>query len=138
MRRTLLLLLSTLMVQGALAQGQYTIQGKITEAGNAIVKNALVTLLQEKDSSIITSVIADKSGNYKLSSQLSANILLKVDANGFIAWYGKPNEHMQQQQMDVVLHKNKMLSEVTVTSRKPVFEQKADRMVFNVENSATA
>jgi outer membrane receptor protein involved in Fe transport len=139
MKRTLLLtILCMFFVHAAMAQGQYTIQGKITTADNAALKNALASVLQEKDSTVLASAIADKNGNFKISSQLSAGLLLKVEATGFTPWYGRPNDNMQQQQMDVVLQKNKLLSEVVVTSRKPVYEQKADRTIYNVENSATA
>ncbi|RYD57593.1 MAG: TonB-dependent receptor [Sphingobacteriales bacterium] len=138
MKPTLLLtILLAIVTHRALAQNQYIIQGKINGADNAAIANALVSLIQQEDSATVTSVVADKDGGYKISAAAIADMLLKIDATGYTVWYSSLNSNAQQQ-VNAVLQKNKMLSEVAIVARKPVYEQKPDRTVFNVENSVTA
>lgn len=127
-----------LLIVTHITHAQYTIHGKVAAIDNSPLKNAVVSLIQERDSAISVSVLTVQDGTYRITSNTLAGMLLKIDAPGYIPSYGRPAYNIPDQAIDVVLQKNKLLSEVTITSRKPVYEQKADRTVFNVENSATA
>ena len=136
-RTSFIAFLTILLQHMSLAQEGHTITGTIRDAASAVPKQALASLILAKDSSVISSVLPAADGSYRINASSVAGTLLRIEAPGYTTWYGQPATQAVQQ-LNAVLAKNNLLSEVTVTTRKPVYEQKADRTVFNVENSATA
>jgi hypothetical protein len=128
----------------ALAQDtavQATVIGAVTDEQKKPLDYATVALFNQADSSLVKSAITDaygkfqflqiKPGNYYVKSSLmgystSKSDLFKIDAK---------NLHITLQ--DLRLNSgSKDLSEVKITSAKPLFERKTDKLVMNVENSS--
>ncbi len=119
-----------------MAKAQQTLSGTITSTNGAVVKKATIELLNSSDSSIYKTATADNKGRYSFVADNITNKILKIDAPGYVlqAKTIAANDTV----LNFVLSPIKALSEVTVTDRKRLIEQKADRTVFNVENSVSA
>ncbi len=122
------------------AHAQYTIHGKITNAQNAPIPYAAVVLLKGADSTILQTEVSDSSGNYVLHVPGIAGVLMKISATGSRdKVYPVTNTAYPDITLNFVLEAdNRELNEVTISAQKPLFERKADRIIFNVAGSITA
>lgn len=119
-----------------------TISGKIMDQNNKPIQSATVSLLRAADSSLVKVEITNLKGEYTILVSTSGSYLLSVTSTGFEKAYsdhftltegGEVNLPIIQLAAQV-----KKLQEVVVTSKKPMIEIKADKTIFNVENSITA
>ncbi len=122
---------------------QYSISGKIINETNGPVSNADVLLLRSKDSVLVKGMLTNHSGNYLFENIPGGNYLISCTYSGFKQSYTKSFElkgDLYNLSMETVmlLKKNVELSNVTVIAKKPLFEQKIDRMVINVASSITS
>lgn len=108
--------------------------GRVTNHKGAPIENASVSLYKRADSTMLVQVQTGKDGYYLMQSADTAEHLLMVQAFGYTTIW-KPCTQLKN---DVQLKANNTLSEISVSARKPVIEQKVDRTIFNVENSAAA
>ena len=113
-----------------------SISGKISGSKNMPVDRALVRLF--KDTAKISSAITDSTGAYRLEKLSKGAFRLQVSSMGF-----------KEINLSILLSSDttiniellsyiENLHEVEIISRKPIIEQKADRVIFNVENSVAA
>jgi outer membrane receptor protein involved in Fe transport len=123
-------------------EAQYIISGKVVDEANEPVANANALLLRGKDSVLVKGMITSTSGNYVFENIPAGNYLITSTFSGYKQVYIKSFElkgssytHWIETMM--LLKKNVELSNVTVIAKKPLFEQKIDRMVINVANSIT-
>ncbi|HEY1199463.1 MAG TPA: carboxypeptidase regulatory-like domain-containing protein, partial [Niastella sp.] len=119
------------------------VKGQVIQAGNKPVEFATVTLLKAKDSSLVKGAIADVNGRYEFENIKQGRYLLAAAYVGMTKEYGKPFEITGAQanvQIDPITLSTdaKNLKEVNVTAKRPFVEQRADKMVVNVENSIVA
>lgn len=117
-----------------------TITGKITDEKNKPVKGAVVLLRQQKDSALVSSALSAENGSYSFANIRNGNYYVLIEMLG----YQKANNKISLADNTVSVPDMKLvpqavsLGEVTVTSTKPFLEQRADKLVVNVENSPTA
>lgn len=117
------------------AQATNPVTGLVKDKNNKAISGAKIDLLQA-DSSLIISTFSDKSGFYKLSLTKEAKYI-RVIMPGFTT---ETELYKHTPAVDFILFEDadKKLSTVTVTAKKPIVEYKADRTIFNVENSISA
>ncbi|MEM8908160.1 MAG: TonB-dependent receptor [Bacteroidota bacterium] len=140
--KTCLFVFTFLLVAFSSLFAQTSIEGKILDADQKPLAFANVLLLHAADSTLIRGSISQEDGQFLLELIPSGDYLLKVSMIGFSDWLGDPftlsaNEN-QKTIPPVVLQAGVELEEVQIVARKPLFEQKIDRMVVNVENSVTS
>jgi hypothetical protein len=119
--------------------GQYKVTGQISE-DNKRVSGATILLLKGADSSLITSTLSTSTGAFTFQNINSGNYLVSVSMIGFqttITAFELVNNDVQLNTIHLQAA-SKTLGAVTVTAKKPFLEQRADKLVVNVENSATA
>ncbi len=137
-----ILFLNLLMAFQVKAQNVINVNGIVKDATNKPISGVTVSLLQSKDSNLIKTEITDEKGSYSLQVKLPGTYLLSYTNLGFEKVYSKSfalKENTQLQMQDVILKPAvKDLEGVTVTSKKPMIEIKADKTVFNVESSINA
>jgi Outer membrane protein beta-barrel family/Carboxypeptidase regulatory-like domain len=135
--RLLLLLLSILATLFLDAQ---TISGKITDEKQKPVHSATILLLKQSDSSLVRSLLSDNGGNFKFTDVASGKYLVKIDVVSHKKIYTQAEIADKDVQLGNIslLPDATTLKEVTVTATKPFLEQKADKLIVNVEGSATA
>ncbi len=123
-------------------EAQYSTSGKVVNEVNEPVANANALLLRGKDSVLVKGMITSTSGNYVFQNIPAGNYLITSTFSGYTQVYTKSFElkgssYSHSIETVMLLKKNVELSNVTVIAKKPLFEQKIDRMVINVANSIT-
>ena len=128
-----------MITASSIAQTKTTVSGIVQDNGSKAFSGATVALLKQKDSSLVKTAITENDGRYELSSSVSGNYILsyqglnteKKFSNAFKLEDGKD---IQLPTIVLNLAANK-LADVTVVSKKPMIEIKADKTIFNIENS---
>lgn len=148
-----LIVVNILCMLGSLANAQAVINpqpdikckvsGKIFDEHQKPAEFITVGILKLKDSSLVKSTLSDSSGNYVFSDIAAGAYLIKATAMGQKNIFSK-SFILDETHLVFTADPLKLASEgislsgVTVTSRKPLIEQKIDRTVMNVENSIIA
>ncbi len=118
------------------------VSGSVVDPKNVPVESATISLMKSKDSSIIKIAVSDKEGKFSFTGIPSGSYFTAISAVSFT----KGNSTVfviSDNNTTVILgalvlqELPKNLSAVVVTSRKPLIEQKIDRMVINVDASVT-
>ena len=117
------------------------VSGSIKDGGNQkIIDAASVSLLKAKDSSLVKIAITDKEGNFIIENVKDGAYLVLATSTGHSKTYSNVFTISTDQVTANVgilqlIPAEKNLKEVTVVSKKPFIERKADRTVLNVEAS---
>ena len=104
------------------------------------ISNANVILLNTKDSSLVKGVTTNNNGAFLLEKIAPGNYLAVISNEGFHDKYF-PAELVDEKTFDIgvvmLSPVSKELKDVVVTGKKPMFDQKIDRLVVNVKGSIT-
>ncbi len=144
MRRFVLLTALALVVATteSFAQGKATVAGTVNDHTGKALQAVTVSLLQAKDSSLVKADVTDDKGQFQIVSQKSGKFLLSYSIVGFEKKFSSSFDLQGGQNFQAATvglqTAAKKLQDVTVTSRKPMIEIKADKTIFNVENSINA
>jgi iron complex outermembrane receptor protein len=144
MRRILVLAVLglTTIFNSAFAQSSHSIKGKVTDNSGKGIQSVTVSLLKATDSSLVKADVTDANGAFELVIAPAGKYLLNYTMIGFEKTYSSAFEVKNGQGFDAgtmsLQPAANKLADVTVTSRKPMIEIKADKTVFNVENSINA
>ncbi len=121
---------------------QSTINGKLTDNQKKPIKAATVSLLKLKDSSLVKTDVTNEEGRFEITTKLVGKFLLGYSAVGYAKQTSAPIELTGSTQLSMpnvlLVAEATQLKEVTVVSKKPMIEVKADKTIFNVENSINA
>ena len=130
------LLLLTLVFS---SKGQ-TISGKIIDEKRNPSEFVSVLLLRNADSSLVKSELTDNKGNYTFQNISKGTYLIAVSMIGYKKEY-KPISVLDTElivPLITLAPGGNLLKEVSVTAKKPFLEQRPDKLVVNVDGSATA
>jgi len=104
------------------------------------VEAATVSLLKAKDSSVVKFAVTGKTGVFEIEGK-EGTYLVSIQAVGYAKYYSQQFQLGSGLSHDLktleLTAANKQLEGVTVASKKPLFEQKIDKMVVNVDASPT-
>ena len=121
---------------------QSNIHGIIVDTKGKALPNANVLLLKAKDSTLIRGVVTSVSGAYSFLSHSSEQVMVTVTFTGYKQVYSSIFTPADKKDVDLgtisLSAVDKELKAVVVVAKKPLFEQKIDRMVINVKNSITS
>jgi iron complex outermembrane recepter protein len=130
------------LLNTAIAQTSSTIKGKISDNSGKALQSVTVSLLKSTDSSLVKADVTDANGAFEMVYGKEGKYLLSYVMIGFERTYSPVFEVKNGQGFDAgsitLQPAATKLQDVTVTSRKPMIEIKADKTVFNVENSINA
>ena len=143
MNRIILFAIVTINCYFTNAQSQTgKISGVVKGTDNKALESATLSLLKVKDSSLVKIAIADKAGAYKFENIHFGNYIVQAEAIGY-----KKN---LSKNLELTATKNaltadeikleaaaKVLSDVSVTAKRPLIENKIDKTVVNVDSSPT-
>ncbi|MBQ0788051.1 MAG: TonB-dependent receptor family protein [Oceanihabitans sp.] len=115
----------------------FSVNGKIYDSKNTAISYANIILLSKQDSTIISGTSSNNLGDFFLNKIKPDNYILKVSFIGF-------NTYTKVIQIDknvdlatiVLLETKQNLAEVAVVVKKPSVKKEADRLIFNVANTA--
>ncbi len=113
------------------------IKGQLADEKGTILEYANVLLLNSSDSTLIRGAVTDLDGKFIFEAVESGSYLVSASSVGFNEVYSSLiNSNNDEITIEpLILVQGVKLSEVTVTTKKPFIEMKADKIVVNVENS---
>jgi hypothetical protein len=128
-----------LFLSAAIAQNGGNISGTVLSSAKPL-EGATATLLRLKDSAAVKLSPTNKEGQFVFDGVAVGKYLIAVSAVGHQKTFSKPVEVIPQQQRiqlaTISLNPaTKSLAGVTVTSKRPLVENKIDRTVVNVDAS---
>ena len=118
------------------------ITGTVVDGNTKTIESSTITLLRSKDSTVVKMSVADKSGKYEFDAVPEGRYFVSISAIGHIKGYSEiidinaTTSVIELKTIELVPYA-KSLVEATVIAKKPLVEQKLDRMVVNVEASIT-
>lgn len=136
-----LLLWASIVTTPGMVVAQTSWKGKVTGKVTSTqkpVESATIGVLRSNDSSLVKLGVSDKSGNFDIDNLDGGNYLLAIQAMGnkkfitapFTLSKSSPEKTFSDIQL---IQESKQLAGVTVSSAKPLIEQKIDRTIVNVD-----
>jgi hypothetical protein len=114
----------------------YEVSGTVRDGNNLDIPFATVFLLQVADTTLLKGVSADENGRFIIQNVPPRTYFIKA------SYIGKSSELIgidvskDIKMGTLIIGQNvENLDEVVVASLKPMIERKADRLIFNVENT---
>ena len=122
---------------------QSRIHGKIVDSAGKPIVNANVLLLNSKDSVLVKGILTTENGSYSFENIYAGNYLISVTHTGIKPAYSRVIEvNDKTKEIDMgtihIEESSVVLADITVVAKKPLYEQKIDRLVINVASSITA
>lgn len=118
--------------QNAKIRGTVENQTKVLEA-------ATINLLHAKDSSLVKMALTNKLGQFEMENLKPASYFIKISVVGFTEYYSDLIDLVKNNEVNLnsiqLKNADKGLKDVIVSTKKPLIEQKIDRLVVNVEVS---
>ncbi|MGX5816974.1 TonB-dependent receptor domain-containing protein [Chitinophaga lutea] len=119
------------------------IYGKIQDAqSRQSVEYASVALLRQKDSSVVTGMLSQSNGDFRLENLPFGPFLLRINFMGYKTIFKKvviTPQSLSQDLGNIRLEANaKALNEVQVTGQRSAFQMNIDKKVFNVDRNLTS
>ena len=120
------------------ARGQ--LSGKIRTAGGEPIASANVLLLRSSDSALVKATTTNETGAYHFEGIGQGNYLLRISRVGYLTWesplFGLTESPSEKDfGTQVLKEEDKQLGAVIVRAEKPLFQQRPDGTVVNVESS---
>jgi len=143
MKKLIIILAAIAFVAKSIAQTTATnIAGTIADTKNVPVESATVSLFKSKDSSVVKIAVSDKAGKFSFAGIPYESYFIKASSVNFSA-ANSPVFLLSANNASIIIDNlvlqpaPKNLAAVVVTSKKPLIEQKIDRMIVNVDASVT-
>lgn len=134
------LIIMSMAMQAQTARGK--VSGSIYDALQKPVESATIMLLNAKDSGTVKINVTDKSGKYLFDEISEGVYLVSVSQVGYEKAYSEvftlsaAKKEVMLKSMELV-PAAKVIGGVIVSSKKPLVEQKVDRMIVNVDAMLT-
>ncbi|MCA6364581.1 MAG: TonB-dependent receptor [Bacteroidetes bacterium] len=134
-----LLFLLLLPVSVSAQHTSISLSGQIHTPDGKPAEMAVVMLLAASDSSLVKGDVTDAAGSYALDALMPGNYLLTASLTGFAKYWSVPlviSDGQASLRLPLItLATSADLGPVTVTAVQPLFIQKPDMLIMNVENS---
>ena len=143
MKRILIIFIIVFFTIKGMAQTIETaVYGSAVDTKNTPVEAATISLLKLKDSSVIKIAVSNKAGKFSFTGIPYENYFITVSTVNFNTVNSNIfsiSENNTTALLDAIILQPiaKSLAAVIVTSKRPLIEQKIDRMVVNVDASVT-
>jgi len=114
------------------------LHGRVVDGEKKPMQYVIVTLLKAEDSSLVKGAITDEGGNFSFDNLIPGNFLVAATFTGFAKSMQGPFAISGSQNLlieDIVMNPSKDEKEVNIIAAQPLFTQKPDMLIMNVENS---
>ncbi len=134
----IIMLLTVSYITRAQTRTEVKLSGKVSATNQPALSAATITLLKAKDSSVVKMSVTGPDGRYSFDNPPQGRYLVSVSAVGYEKQYSapftiSPDNAITELAVLVLSPKTKELKAVTISVKKPLVEQKIDRMVVNVD-----
>ena len=137
-----LLFLLLLVLFYSEVQAQSNISGTIEDSLDKKIDNVNVLLMRATDSGLVKGMLSDANGYFLFRDIQKGNYFIKSTYTGLNPYNSETFSISAGNNRDLgyihLYEKAMQLEEVKVDAKKPLFEQKIDRLVVNVANSITS
>jgi len=123
-----------------ICQAQLQVKGQVKIENGSALPYASVLLLSSSDSSLVRGQVSSGEGLFTIEVREEGYYFISVSAIGYLKestkvfQLNKSNSPLSIE--DIIARENvELLNEVVVTAEKPMFEQKIDRTVINVQTN---
>ena len=114
-----------------------SVSGLVKDTMNDPVAFANILILQSQDSTAVTGTSSDENGNFTINNIKPASYILKTSFIGYKDNLTPLDLNSDVNDIAVVMEESvESLNEVELIVKKPTLKREADRLVFNVENTA--
>lgn len=121
---------------------QVSVTGRVSDADDQALGYASIALVGARDSAVLKGALSDEKGNFLIENVAPGEYRVYAALLGYESRYTEPfrvDPDSKSARADLRLTASStVLREATVTATRPLFEQRADRLVVNVANSAVA
>ncbi len=144
MRKIPIIALCLLLLTGftTLAQQGNKIIGSVVDNANKPLQSVTISLLNASDSSLVKMSLSNAEGKFEITTNHTGKLLVSYFQVGFKNTYSEVfiinKEDIFTVKPMVLKAADNQLQGVTVTSKKPMIEVRADKTIFNVEASINA
>jgi iron complex outermembrane recepter protein len=119
------------------------VSGKLITADSLPIPFVSVGVIKSTDSSFVKAAFTNENGVYQMNDIPAGKYMLQVSSIGYSVWYSPVFELTGTQNkkdfgVQVMIKESKQLEEIVVRADKPLFQQKPEGIVVNVENSLLA
>lgn len=132
---------SHILIERAPADSLYQINGRVVDINKKGIAFASVKMAGKNTTTISRFTQSDSSGYFKLRTEARGEYLLTISAMGMdsvtVGLTLGGNNQVDLPELLMEQHTTR-LQEVMITSRRPLIEQRIDRLVYNIGNSVTA
>jgi len=137
--KSLLSVLFIFLALSSTSQDLNSINGKVTSKDGAL-SFVTVSLHDAKDSKMVKATITDSAGSFVFKNLVSGTYFVKITHVGYMDYASEHFKLSAPLHMGVITMqaRSQVLTEVKVSSQKPLIEEKIDKTVMNVENSILA
>lgn len=123
-----------LLVLSTTAQNDLT--GTISNNEKELLPYSNVVLFRMPDSVFYKASYSDENGRFKIENCSNGDYTLQISSVGYVPLSRKLTLNQTQDLGTIILSENtEELDAVLVTADRPTIDKKADRLVFNVENT---
>ncbi|MFY0254646.1 TonB-dependent receptor domain-containing protein [Chitinophaga sp. 30R24] len=117
--------------------------GKLIDAQTGKpIEYASVTLLKQRDSSLVTGILTKSNGDFSLENLPFGPMILRINFMGYTSVQKKvmiTGQTMEQDLGNIKLQQNvKTLNSVEITGQKSAFQMGIDKKVFNVDRNLSS
>ncbi|GAB5398816.1 MAG: outer membrane beta-barrel family protein [Aureisphaera sp.] len=118
------------------AQSSFSVSGEVVDINNEGIAFANVLLLTSNDSTLVKGAITSENGRYDISNVEAGEYFVQSSVIGYQTTSSSPFQLSGDYRVPTLeLVEGESLDEVVITAEKPLFTQKVDRLVINVESS---
>ena len=118
------------------AQSTYQVSGIISDANNLGIPFANVLLLRSNDSTLVKGAITSEDGTFAIENVTIDDYFVQSSVIGYQTAQSNTFDLSTNYKVEtLILIEGESLDEVVVRASKPLFTQKVDRLVINVEAS---
>ena len=137
MKKIVLLLIANCLVFAPLFAQQ--VSGSVKDQQGKELPNTTVSLLNAKDSSVVKLAASNNNGGFSFNVGRAGRYIINVSHVGYRPVYSSPFDFSGSGETTVpTLQLNKLTAElkaVTVNTKKPMIEVRADKTIVNVEGT---
>lgn len=121
---------------GLYAQSKFNLTGVVNDSLGVGIPFANVLLLNPADSTLVLGTITSEEGNYLLKNVAQGNYRILGTMVGYTSTYSPIfNLSADHTAVSLILLEGEKLEEVNISVAKPLYQQKIDRLIINVESS---
>ena len=133
-----LIIVSGLFLFSQLMSAQQTVKGRVLGDDGNVLPFANALLLNSVDSKLVKGAVTDQNGNFMLENVPAGTYILTASFIGYNSQSSDPFElkvNATYTVPSITISESVGLDEVTVRAKKPLYQQKIDRMIINVSSS---